>query len=69
MLEAVCVGNVRIVADLIGYKKCVAAKHPFTMCSTVHLAVIHEEFDALDLLLSHDDAPVNSKDIVSTITI
>ncbi|CAD5214744.1 unnamed protein product [Bursaphelenchus okinawaensis] len=63
MLEAVCIGNKRAVQDLMAYRKCVAARHPFTMCSTIHLAVIHQEFEILDLLLSHPDAPIASRDI------
>uniref|UniRef100_A0A1I7SUJ5 ANK_REP_REGION domain-containing protein n=2 Tax=Bursaphelenchus xylophilus TaxID=6326 RepID=A0A1I7SUJ5_BURXY len=63
MLEAVCIGNKRAVQDLMSYRKCVAARHPFTMCSTIHLAVIHQEYEIMNLLLSHPDAPFNTKDI------
>lgn len=65
MLEAVCAGERRVVVDLLQHRRCVAARHPFTMCSTVHLAVIHQEYELVHLLLSHPDAPAGAKDIVS----
>ncbi|KAI6235408.1 Ankyrin repeat and Ankyrin repeat-containing domain-containing protein [Aphelenchoides besseyi] len=64
LLEAICTtGDQKVVRDLVNYKKCILSLHPFTLASTIHLAVIHNSFDILQILLEHPLAPINSRDI------
>ncbi|KAI6240921.1 Ankyrin repeat and Ankyrin repeat-containing domain-containing protein [Aphelenchoides fujianensis] len=63
LLEAVTTGNERAVRELVNFKKCILARHPFTSASTVHLAVIYNNVHVLRILLEHPMAPISSKDI------
>uniref|UniRef100_A0A0K0F5M1 ANK_REP_REGION domain-containing protein n=1 Tax=Strongyloides venezuelensis TaxID=75913 RepID=A0A0K0F5M1_STRVS len=67
LLEAVCIGDIESVQEHIRYKKCIQARHPFTMCSTLALAVIHNHPRVVLLLLSHPLVSINSKDVESRV--
>uniref|UniRef100_A0A0M3HW63 ANK_REP_REGION domain-containing protein n=1 Tax=Ascaris lumbricoides TaxID=6252 RepID=A0A0M3HW63_ASCLU len=62
-LEAICNGNINTVEELVSFKRVIDARHPSTMASALHLAVIHERLDVLRVLLKHRSAPVNQKDV------
>uniref|UniRef100_A0AC34QFB3 Uncharacterized protein n=1 Tax=Panagrolaimus sp. JU765 TaxID=591449 RepID=A0AC34QFB3_9BILA len=62
-LEALYLGDETAVASLVDYKKLILTRHPFTSCSTIHLAVIHNYPTILKLLLGRPNAPINSKDM------
>ncbi|KAK0420632.1 hypothetical protein QR680_014803 [Steinernema hermaphroditum] len=63
MLESIYMGDVDAVADLLQYKRCIMARHPLTMGTTVHLAVIHNHVEILKTILSHPSAPINARDV------
>lgn len=64
LLEAIYLGDESTVAALIDYKRLLYARHPFSLGSTVHLAVIHDHPNILRLLLSKPHAPLNARDMV-----
>jgi hypothetical protein len=64
MLEAIYNGDVEAVKSLIDFKRCILSRHPFTLASTVHMAVIHNFPNILKILLKHGGAPINSRDMV-----
>lgn len=64
LLEALYLGDETTVASLVGYKRLILARHPFTLCSTIHLAVIHNYPMILKILLGRPHAPINARDMV-----
>lgn len=64
LLEAIYLGDESTVTSLIDYKRLLYARHPFSLCSTIHLAVIHNHPNILRLLLSKPHSPINARDMV-----
>lgn len=64
LLEALYLGDEITVASLIGYRRLILTRHPFTLCSTIHLAVIHNYPTILKILLGQPNVPINAKDMV-----
>ncbi|TKR64477.1 hypothetical protein L596_025002 [Steinernema carpocapsae] len=63
LLEAIYMGDGEVVAELLPYKRCILARHPLTMCTTVHLAVIHNQVEILKMLLEYPNVPINARDV------
>uniref|UniRef100_A0A914CE44 Uncharacterized protein n=1 Tax=Acrobeloides nanus TaxID=290746 RepID=A0A914CE44_9BILA len=63
MLEAIYNGDVEAVKGLVDFKRCILSRHPFTLASTVHMAVIHNFPKILKVLLKHGGAPINARDM------
>ncbi|KAI1708826.1 ankyrin repeats (3 copies) domain-containing protein [Ditylenchus destructor] len=63
LLEAIVFGDERTVRETIHYERCILARHPLTLATTVHLAVIHNHPKILQLILSYPHAPLHSKDM------
>uniref|UniRef100_A0A915EKH1 ANK_REP_REGION domain-containing protein n=1 Tax=Ditylenchus dipsaci TaxID=166011 RepID=A0A915EKH1_9BILA len=62
LLEAICMGDERTVAETVTYRKCILARHPQTLASTVHLAVIHNHPNVLQILIDCPLTPLHSRD-------
>uniref|UniRef100_A0A7E4V913 ANK_REP_REGION domain-containing protein n=1 Tax=Panagrellus redivivus TaxID=6233 RepID=A0A7E4V913_PANRE len=63
LLEALYLGDKNTVLSLIDYKHIILARHPSTLASTIHMAVIHNYPKLLKILLSKNHAPINARDI------
>lgn len=57
-------GDINKLRQLVDYKKCILARHPQTLATCLHLAVIHNHADILQLLLEKSVAYLDSKDNV-----
>lgn len=66
-LEGACTGDDHVVERLAGYKRCILARHPLTQASILHLAVIFNHTNVLQLLLARKTAPINAQDMVCSI--